>query len=75
MIAAHALELVALALALTGLLAVIAEILVKDPSLLLRMATDLRGMAEPMPSSSLRPQDNSFRPGASANSNEHKKAA
>jgi hypothetical protein len=68
MMSAHALEIVALALALTGLLAVIAEILVKDPGLLV-------GRPSFKPTAPLRPLAGSFRPGAVANSNESRKAA
>ncbi len=47
MISANAVEFVALALALTGLVAVVWEIAVKDARLFREIATDVRRMAEP----------------------------
>ncbi len=76
MISAHFIEYVALALALTGLAAVVWEIALKDPRLFREIATDVRGMAEPRPT--LRAER--FVPGpvtlgAHANNNEARKAA
>ncbi len=76
MISAHFHEFVALALALTGLAAVVWEIAMKEPRLFREIATDGRGMAEPRPS--LRAERFVSGPvslGAHANSNEVRKAA
>jgi uncharacterized membrane protein len=43
----HALEILALVVAVGGLVAVIAEILVKDPTVLPEIVTDVRVMAQP----------------------------
>lgn len=43
----HALEFVVLMAVLGGLIAVVAEILVKDPKALAEIVTDVRRMAEP----------------------------
>jgi hypothetical protein len=76
MISAHILEFVALALALTGLAAVIGEIALKDRSLFGRIARDVRAMAEPtrLPAPR-RIVREVFSLGASANSNDLRKAA
>ena len=43
----YALEMLALVVAVGGLVAVIAEILVKDPTVLPEIVTDVRAMAQP----------------------------
>ncbi|HYI70419.1 MAG TPA: hypothetical protein VEX87_11770 [Skermanella sp.] len=47
MFGSYALEMLALVVAVGGLVAVIAEIIVKDPSALLEIGTDVRAMAQP----------------------------
>lgn len=47
MFGAHAFEMLALVVAVGGLVAVIAEIIVKDPSALADIVTDSRAMAQP----------------------------
>lgn len=47
MFGAHAFEMLALVVAVGGLVAVIAEIVVKDPSALAEIVTDVRAMAQP----------------------------
>lgn len=47
MFGAYAFEMLALVVAVGGLVAVIAEIVVKDPSALVEIATDVRAMAQP----------------------------
>ena len=76
MISASILEFAALALALTGLAAVIGEIALKDRTLFRQIASDVRTMAEPTRLPAPRrivPQV--FSLGQSANSNELRKAA
>jgi len=76
MISASILEFVALALALTGLAAVIGEIALKDRALFGQIARDARAMAEPTrlpePRRIVRQE---FPLGETANSNELRKAA
>ncbi|HYH20446.1 MAG TPA: hypothetical protein VD995_17710 [Azospirillum sp.] len=43
----HALEIVALVVAVAGFAAVISEIVARDPKLLLEIVTDVRAMARP----------------------------
>ena len=47
MFGAHAFEMLALVVAIGGLVAVIAEIVIKDPSALTEIVTDTRAMAQP----------------------------
>lgn len=47
MFGAYAFEMLALVVAVGGLVAVIAEIVVKDPSALAAIVTDVRAMAQP----------------------------
>jgi len=76
MISAHFLELAALALALTGLAAVVWEIASKDARLFRDIATDVRGMAEPRPKvQAERFITGPVSLGAHANNNEARKAA
>ena len=76
MISAYFVEYVALALALTGLAAVVWEIALKDPRLFRDIVTDARAMAEPRPTlRSERFVSGSVSLGAHANNNEARKAA
>jgi glutamine synthetase adenylyltransferase len=43
----HALEIVALVVAVAGFAAVVSEIVARDPKLLLEIVTDVRAMARP----------------------------
>jgi hypothetical protein len=47
MLGPYALEMLALTVAIGGIVAVIAEIVVKDPSVLSEIVTDVTGMAQP----------------------------
>jgi len=76
MISATFLEFFALALALTGLAAVISEIALKDRTLFGEIARDVRAMAEPMRlPAPRRIVLEVFSIGQSANSNDLRKAA
>jgi hypothetical protein len=76
MISAYLLEYAVLTLASIGLLAVVFEIAVKDSSLFQQIATDVRRMAEPTRLPAARRFGSDILPyGASANTNELKKAA
>jgi hypothetical protein len=76
MISATFLEFFALALALTGLAAVISEIVLKDRTLFGEIARDVRAMAEPTRLPTLRRIVlDVFSIGQSANSNDLRKAA
>jgi hypothetical protein len=76
MISTYLLEYAVLALASIGLLAVVFEIAVKDSSLFQQIATDVRRMAEPTRLPAARRFGSDILPyGASANTNELKKAA